>query len=189
MTDTATTRTSPPDEDSRPYRFVDHIASLLREDGAARRALASGLRPWTGEPPGAMNRYLAPWLPTDLHPQRLRAYCTVAALMTTASRTGIGSGVSIGTALGRASRSLSATTTELALRRVARHTTAGPYTHLRGAVRLADAAGIALDWARLLRELDSWYFTGSRTCTQWQQDYYRITENLPTANTPTTDSE
>ncbi|MGW4382463.1 type I-E CRISPR-associated protein Cse2/CasB [Kitasatospora sp. NPDC004531] len=185
MTDPAT---SPTDgQQTHTRRFVDHIATLLRDDGAARRALSTGLRPWTEHPPGGMHRYVVSWLPDAAHPQRERAFYTVAALMTTTSRAGIGTGVSIGGALGRASRTLSATTTESSLKRVATHTSAGPYTHLRGAVRLIDAGGARPDWERLLRELDGWYFNGRRTCTQWQQDYFR--ENQPRPVSTTTDSE
>ncbi|MFC9329035.1 type I-E CRISPR-associated protein Cse2/CasB [Kitasatospora sp. NPDC057015] len=185
MTDLTTSPQDGPQSHAR--RFVERIDSLLRDNGAARRALATGLRPWNGEPQSGMHPFVAPWLPGGLHPQRERAFYTVAALMTTTSRTGIGTGASIGDALAHASRTVSATTTESSLRRLTTYTTAGPYTHLRGAVRLTGAGGAVLDWERLLRELDSWYFTGRRTCTQWQQDYYRTTQPRPT-NT-TNDSE
>jgi CRISPR type I-E-associated protein CasB/Cse2 len=123
-----------------------------------------------------MHLYVATWLPEGLHPERQRAYYTVAALMTTATnRAGTGSGVSLGKALGLASRKISATTTELSVKRLVRHSPAGPYPHLRGAIRLVSAAAAPLDWARLLDELDTWHFRGARTCTQWQQDYYRAT--------------
>ena len=164
-----------PDSTERPRadRFVDSIHALLSTDNAAPRALASGLRPWSGEPQGAMHKYVAPWLPAGIHPDQERAYYTVAALMTTATRTGIGSNISIGAALGRPSGSVSSTSSELAMRRLTRFTPTGPYTHLRGALRLTGAASTPVDWARLLSELETWHFRGRRTCTQWQQDYYR----------------
>ncbi|MER5866116.1 type I-E CRISPR-associated protein Cse2/CasB [Kitasatospora sp. NPDC002040] len=174
---------------SEGARFTRTVLWSLDTNGAARRALASGLRPWNGEPPAPMHRFVAPWLPEGLHPQRERAYYTVAALMTTARVNGIGSKTSLGTALALASRTVSATTTELALRRVSRYSSAGPYTHLRGVVRLSEAAGVALDWARLLNELDSWYLRGRHTCTVWLQDYYRITEAPTKAAFSNADSE
>lgn len=158
---------------TRAARFVTHIDTVLSRDGGARRALPTGLRPWRGEPQAAMHKYVAPWLPSDSNPAQERAYYTVAALMTAASRSGIGNDSSIGTALGRASTKLSPTTTNLTLRKVARHTPAGPYTHLRGGVRLIQAASIPMDWARLLSELEHWHYRGPRICTTWQQDYYR----------------
>lgn len=146
----------------------------LAKGGGARRALGTGLRPWSdGQPPGPMHAFVAPWLPTGLHPAQERAYYVVAALMTTANHSGIGSGTSLGTALGRASKKISPMTAELSMRRIVRHTPAGPYPHLRGGIRLIASAGVLLDWARLLSELEFWHFRGPRICTQWQQDYYR----------------
>lgn len=139
-----------------------------------------------------MHKYVAPWLPVGIHPDQERAYYTVAALMTTAPRIGIGSNISIGAALGRPSRSVSTGSSELSMRRLTRYTPAGPYTHLRGALRLADAASAPVDWARLLTELETWHFRGRRTCTQWQQDYYRSAQRTDDSNsspTTSTDSE
>jgi CRISPR system Cascade subunit CasB len=162
-----------PPQPTRAQRFVEYIDVQLSRGGGARRALETGLRPWSHEPPGPMHAYVAPWLPSGLHPAQERAYYTVAALMTTTTRAGSGSGTSVGKALGLASKKVSATSAELAMRRLVRHTPAGPYAHLRGGIRVITAAGVHLDWARLLGELEAWYFRGPRICTQWQQDYYR----------------
>ncbi|MFJ7280199.1 type I-E CRISPR-associated protein Cse2/CasB [Kitasatospora sp. NPDC098663] len=159
---------------TRAANFVDHITHVITTDPAARRALASGLGHWPSQqPPGPMHQYVAPWLPPGLHPSRQRAYYTVAALMSTANRSGTGSRTSIGTALGHASAHMSRATTKHQLNRLVRPNPDGPYGDLRGAVRLTESAGVPLDWARLLSELETWYFNGPRTCTTWQQDYFR----------------
>ncbi|MFC5666288.1 type I-E CRISPR-associated protein Cse2/CasB [Kitasatospora misakiensis] len=177
------TTTTPSPRRTRAAKFVDHIAHAIATDRAAHRALASGLGPWRDQqPPSPMHEYVAPWLPPNLHPNRQRAYYTVAALMSSATRSGTGSRTSLGTALGHASTHMSPATTKHQLNRLVRPNPDGPYEDLRGAVRLTDNAGVALDWARLLTELDSWYFDGPRTCTTWQQDYFRATARHERSN-------
>jgi CRISPR system Cascade subunit CasB len=159
---------------SHTEKFVRHINAVMSRDGAARRALETGLRRWSdGQPPGAMHELVAIWLPDDPYPQQERAYYTVAALMTVASRSGIGTGVSLGAALGRASKKVSETTTRHSMRQLARYTRDGPYTHLRGGIRILNAAAVPVDWARLLDDLEAWGYRGPRVCTIWQQDYHR----------------
>lgn len=169
------------DETSHERRFVNALVELdRRQDRAALAALRRGLGKAPGEVVEAC-RYVDPWLGGQVTPWRDDAYYLVAALFAwhplewagdprSPWRTNFGASFA---ALARASPSEGAERRFVALLNCDGDSLP---PHLRHAVGLLRAHGVAVDWVQLLRDVQRWDRDDRRVQRAWARAFWGRSE-------------
>jgi len=176
-----------------PYdRYVAHVQAACRTDPGKRAALRSGLgrRP---EQAYRMHAVVARWLDAGAGPAKERAFYTVASLIAAQPPSArsepdeqqgdVGKRTSLGAALGLVAKTLPGDRRRIAegsaerrLHLLVRQGVDGIHRQLPVTVRLVRAAGIPVDWVRLIDELSRWPTDHDRIAKRWLQDFYRTVQ-------------
>jgi CRISPR system Cascade subunit CasB len=167
-------------------RFVANLRRLAdRDDGPARAALAK-LRRGLGKPPGAALETLAvvqPRLPQGLSLREESACYLVASLF--AEHPQPGGGGSLGRAFALLAQKRQAESLEKRFVALLNAEEEDLPEHLRHAVSLLKAEGIAVDWACLIDDIQRWGHPDQRSWVQrqWARDFWTGEKQAETEST------
>ncbi len=180
---------------TREQAFVRALGALVdRGDRAALAALRRGL----GKPPALvpeMDRFVVPWLRGDQPAPDDAAFYRVASLFA-AWHQGSDLLEEFSGSLGKSLRVLAddmpdghqAGVERRFMALLATHHEELP-THLRHVVSLLRSRGVAVDWARLLRDLVRWNHPDRIVQRQWARDFWHAENPEPVAGPAELDTD
>jgi len=149
--------------------FISYLEGL---SGAGDRAALAALRRGLGRPPGTaieMHRFVVPWLKEEGDSWRERVHYLAAALF--ASHPLLGK-ASLAGALAQAAATTGSGSVERRFMALLNSHPDDLPEHLRHAVSLVRAKGIALDWHRFFRDLLGWRSPERHVQRRWARDFW-----------------
>lgn len=170
--------------------FVLKILDRCAEDRGARNALRSGSGKRLDQVP-RMHRIISPLLPAWVmeRPDTQRHYYAVASMIALLSSDQIASArrrfdeqSRYGTSLGKTLADAVATGTKKGIREssaetritlLTKQSVEGLHRHLPSTIRQLQGADVAIDYARLLNDLNQWRRYRGDVTRRWLQDFYR----------------
>lgn len=159
-------------------RFIEYLEGLAA--GERSRAALAALRRGLGRPPGEaveMHRYVVKWLPRDAPQWQEDAYYLVASLfashpMSWPSQPGEVGPTNLGASFARLLGNDGEESVERRFTAMLNCRGEDLHVHLRHAVSLLKSRDVAVDWARLLRDLQQWHWEDRPVQRTWARAFW-----------------